>query len=131
MQVLFKNSLYRFQLAEGEVPILTFDWTERTAQMDYEDFQTTCNNYAGFAWQYQVRHLYVDTTAFQFSLPPDFPQWREEILNPRYYRLGVEKFAYRTRPESLSIMKDIPALSGKFETRHFADEFLAFDWLKS
>lgn len=129
MRQLFQNSLYSFHLIENQAPILLFDWTERTKEMSYEDFQEACHNYAGFAWQYQTKHLLVDTCNFDHKLPENYTVWREEALNPRYYSLGVEKFAYITKPELLPFMKDIPAENGKFETRNFASFEEANNWL--
>lgn len=129
MNVVFQNSLYSFRLSEEKISILLFVWTDKTATMSYEDFQEACNNFAGFAWQYQSRHLLVDTCNFHFQLPESFTAWREEQLNPRYYHLGVQKFAYITKPEFLPFMKDIPAEKGKFETRNFINHQEAINWL--
>lgn len=131
MKNLFKNSLYSFHLLDEKPPTLFFDWTDMTKEMNYEDFQAACNNFAGFAWQYQSKHLVVDTCNFQFQLPADFAIWREVQLNPRYYSLGVLKFAYITKPEFIQYMKDIPAEDGKFETRNFISYQNAIDWLNS
>jgi hypothetical protein len=131
MAELFRNSLCSFSLLTEKVPVLQFDWTEKTVEMSYEDFQTACSNYAGFAWQYQVKHLLVDTRNFTYELPADFMVWREKYLNPRYYQLGVLKFAYITRPELLQYMKDIPAENGKFETRNFSSLTEALNWLNA
>jgi hypothetical protein len=129
MKTLFQHSLYSFRLLNQKAPIITFDWTTKTKEMSYEDFQTACNNYAGFAWQYQAKHLLVDTCNFHFQLPPNFEAWRAEQLNPRYHQLGVLKFAYVTKPEFLPFMKDIPAENGTFETRNFTSIEDAINWL--
>lgn len=129
MKILFKNSLYSFELLNEIQPILFFDWTDKTKDMTYEDFQESCNNYAGFAWQYQAKNLLVDTCNFHFKLPDDFPVWREHELNPRYYSLGVKKFAYIIKPEFIQYMKDIPTENGKFETRNFTSKQAAINWL--
>jgi hypothetical protein len=129
MITLFSNSLYSFHLLDVAQPVILFDWTDKNAEMSYEDFQSACHNYAGFAWQYQCRHLLVDTRAFVYQLPPQFGEWREKELNPRYYQLGVLKFAYITRPELISIMKDLPGEDGRFETRHFISQREALRWL--
>jgi hypothetical protein len=131
MKTLFKNSLYSFQLLVGKPSIIFFDWTDKTTEMNYEDFQAACNNFAGFAWEYQSKHLLVDTCKFNFQLPEEFIIWREEELNPRYYKLGVYKFAYITKPEFLPFMKDIPAENGKFETRNFITFQEAINWLNN
>lgn len=131
MKILFENPLYSFHLLNEKQPILLFNWTEKTKEMNYDDFKTACNNYAGFAWQYQAKHLLVNTCNFNFQLPEDFMLWREEQLNPRYYSLGVLKFAYITKPEFIQYMKDIPAENGKFETRNFINYQNAVNWLNN
>ncbi len=122
MKNLFKNSLYSFHLLDELLTVEFFNWTEKTKEMSYEDFQAACNNYAGFAWQYQSKRLLVDTCHFYFQLPETFGVWREEQLNSRYYGLGVQKFAYITTPELIQYMKDIPTEKGKFETRNFVTQ---------
>lgn len=129
MKNLFEHSLYSFQLIEETNAIIQFDWTTNSKEMDYEDFQIACTSYAGFAWEYQAKHLLVDTRNFQFQLPAEFEIWREKELNPRYYKLGVLKFAYVTKPEYLPFVKDIPAQPGKFETRNFTSIPEALLWL--
>ncbi|TAE83710.1 MAG: hypothetical protein EAY81_08295 [Bacteroidetes bacterium] len=129
MITLFQNSLYRFSLLNEKQQVLFFDWTAKTKEMSYEDFQAACHNFAGFAWQYQSTHLLVDTCNFHLQLPAEFPVWREEQLNPRYYKLGVLKFAYITKPEFIGWMKDIPAENGKFETKNFTSVADAVNWL--
>lgn len=129
MTTLFKNSLYTFSLINEVKPILFFEWTDQTATMRYEDFQEACNNFAGFAWQYQALHLLVDTCNFHFQLPESFTTWRESELNPRYYKLGVQKFAYITTPEFIQYMKDIATEKGKFGTRNFTSIKEALHWL--
>lgn len=129
MKTLFENSLYSFHLLNEKSPILLFEWTDKTKQMTYEDFQVACHNYAGFAWQYQTKYLLVDTCNFDFQLPTEYTIWREEELNPRYYQLGVLKFAYLTKAEFIEYMKDIPSENGKFETRNFVTKKEALDWL--
>ncbi len=131
MKHLFQNALYSFQLLEEKEPVLFFDWTDKTAEMTYDDFQAACHNYAGFAWQHKTLHLLVDTGRFNFQLPESFTIWRENHLNPRYYSLGVQKFAYITKPEFIQFMKDIPAENGKFETRNFTSQQAALDWLNA
>lgn len=131
MNMIFENSLYSFQLLEEEKPTLLFSWTDKTIEMTFETFQTACHNFAGFAWQYQAKHLLVDTQNFNFQLPEEFSTWRETELNPRYYQLGVKKFAHLTKPAFLAFMKDIPAEKGRFETRNFDDFTKAITWISS
>ncbi|MCU0419261.1 MAG: STAS/SEC14 domain-containing protein [Cyclobacteriaceae bacterium] len=131
MKTLFQNSLLTFSLLTEKQPVLLFEWTDQTKQMDYTNFQLACNAYAGFAWQYQAKHLLVDTRHFHFHLPKEFEAWRETQLNPRYESLGVKKFAYVTPPEWLSLMKDIPGQTGKFATRHFTSAPDAMQWLNA
>lgn len=129
MKTLFEHSLYSFHLLDEANPIIQFDWTAKSKEMEYEDFKTACTAYAGFAWEHQAKYLLVDTRSFQFQLPSEFETWREQELNPRYYRLGVLKFAYVTKPEYLPFMKDIPAQPGKFETKNFTSIPEALLWL--
>lgn len=129
MKLLFQHPLYRFSLPDTAKPIILFDWTAKTSEMNYEDFKAACSNYAGFAWQYKAMHLLVDTTNFHLQLPNEFAAWRETELNPRYYQLGVLKFAYVTKPEFLHFMKDIPAEKDKFETKNFSSTSTAINWL--
>ncbi len=129
MKILHSHPLYTFHLIEDPRPILKFEWSEDLSQLNYRDFQAFCHNFAGFAWQHQVKHLLVDTTNFSFILPEEFQEWREKELNPRYQALGVTKFAYMIMPEYFHMMNDIPAKLGSFETRHFIEERQSIIWL--
>lgn len=129
MYNLFWNSLYSFHLVDGKHPILFFDWTVKTSGMNYENFQAACNNFAGFAWEYKSKHLLIDTCRFEFQLPIEFTVWREEKLNPRYYKLGVQKFVCITTHQLLTYTKDIRSENGKFETLNFTTFQEAINWL--
>jgi hypothetical protein len=126
--LLFSTSLYSFELIENQ-KILLFNWTDKTLEMNYEDFQSACSNYAGFAIEYQIQRLLVDTRNFAYKLPPEYVAWREQKLNPRYYQLGVKKFAYLVPKEVIEFTVNIPAENGKFATQYFADESKAIAWL--
>lgn len=125
--IVFKNSLYSFALIE-KYNILRFDWTEKTATMTYEDFQEACQNYAGFVIENKSLKLLVDTRNFKTQLPDAYLEWREKELNPRYYKVGVEKFAYLIPTESMKFV-DIFPIEGVFQTCYFDDKTEAIAWL--
>jgi hypothetical protein len=142
---LYQNSLYSFELhhvepqTSSESPkndpnrraLLSFDWTEKTALMEYEDFQDACQNYAGFAIEHNALHLLVDTRNFKYRLPETYIAWRDEHLNPRYHRLGVKKFAYIVSPEAVQAMPNRLILgdNGTFSTQYFDNRHEALAWL--
>lgn len=126
---LFENSLYYFTLMEDET-ILRFDWTDETHNMNYEDFQEACSNYAGYAIENKTLLFLIDTRNFQYELPADYDEWRQSDLNPRYHRLGMKKHAYLMPSEYVAHAEDITPEDGTFVTRFFDDEQAALDWLK-
>ena len=125
---IMSHSLYNFALIEAD-QILLFQWTPETSRMNYEDFQEACQNYAGFAWEHQVKRLLVDTRIFNYALPEAYVAWREAELNPRYHKLGIEKFAYIMPEEALPHLEDIDPADGTFVTRYFGDQRPAVAWL--
>jgi hypothetical protein len=125
--ILYSHSLYQFTLLDNN--ILKNEWTEKTANMNLEDFQEAVQNHAGFAIEHRSLNLLVDTRNFKFTVPEENNAWSENELNPRYHKLGVKKFAMILPAEYLSYVKDIPTQDGKFATRYFADYNEAVDWL--
>ncbi len=124
---LYSHSLYQFTLLDNN--ILKNEWTEKTATMTLEDFQEAVQNHAGFAIEYRSLNLLVDTRNFKYTLPAENNAWTAKELNPRYYKLGVKKFAMIMPAEYLQYVKDTPAQDGKFASRYFADYNEALAWL--
>lgn len=124
---LFKNSVYSIDFLESTKTI-QFNWEEGHKSMTYENFQEACCNFIGYGFEYKAKTILIDVRNFQFTLPPDFPEWQHNIHYPRYYKLGIEKVAYVMPAAYLGQAKEIPKEEGKFELRNFArmEEALQF-----
>lgn len=120
---IYDHSLYFLELEAGS---LVFNWTEKNVHMTYEDFLEACSNYAGYASEYQLSNLLVDTRNFGFRPPEAFSHWRDEIHTPRLKRIGVEKMAYIMKEVNMPYVKDIDE---PFRVRHFTSKGEAMNWL--
>ncbi|MEL6256198.1 MAG: STAS/SEC14 domain-containing protein, partial [Bacteroidota bacterium] len=88
-----------------------------------------CCNYAGYAFEYQAKRLLIDTSNFQFQMPADFEQWRDDHHYPRLWKLGVEKMAFLMPESVMAFVEDKAAEFGKFPVRYFVQEGEAMEWL--
>lgn len=125
MKTLFSNSLYAFELSD-DARVLSFRWTERTAQMTEDDFKEALSNYAGFALEHRVPGLLVDTTHFRYGKPtPD--AWRDAHVLPRYLKAGSARMAYVMPP---AVLAHTPGeVRGALHEKFFGDEAQALGWL--
>lgn len=129
---IFQHSLYWFELlTQNQNNILVFHWTDKTPEMNYEDFQEACSNYAGFVIEHRALKLLVDVRNFRYALPNDYNDWREAHLNPRYHRLGVQKFAYIVSPDAMQDIVNTPSENGTFTTFYFDNVSDALAWLEA
>jgi len=129
--ILVHSHTYYQLLWEEKTGILSFHWREDHSAMTYAEFQEACSVYAGYAFEYQARKLFVDTRNFQLSLPPEFAEWREKSHNPRFYKLGVEKMVYVVPAEYTAQAHQIPAQDGRFALRNVGTVEEAFAWLQA
>ena len=126
--IVYQNSLYTFELIEDR-QVLSFTWTMKTAEMTYENFQDACSNYAGFAIEHNIQRLFVDTMDFRFQMPEEFISWREQKLNPRYYRIDVKKFAYLMPKDIADGLEELVPEDDTFTTSYFGSKQEALNWL--
>lgn len=91
MQV-FNHSLYQFYWDQA-TNTLQFAWTEEQPNMQYEDFQEACANYAGFAFEYRAKNMLIDARNFVFELPLEYKDWVQVAHLPRLMKAGLNKMA--------------------------------------
>ena len=127
--VIYKHSLYTFELIEGAT-ILLFNWTKATENMTEEDFQEALHNYAGFGCEYQVSKMLIDVRNFRYKMTPQLGIWRDEHISPRYAKFGLQKFAYIVPLGVLEGMKDtVKKVARSFEEQYFESAEDALNWL--
>jgi hypothetical protein len=127
MKTLFSNSLYAFELSD-DAHVLSFRWTERTAEMSEDDFKEALSNDAGFALEHRVPGLLVDTGHFRYAKPtPD--AWRDAHVLPRYLKAGSLRMAYVV---PAAMLPHTPGeLRGALHEKFFGDEAAALAWLSA
>lgn len=73
----------------------------------------------------------IDTTNFQFTLPDDNVAFRNEQFYPRITKVGTSRQALILPEAYLAYAKDEVAETDVVQTRYFASEAEATDWLSS
>ena len=125
---VFETPLYTFELTDNQ-KVLKFIWTDATKDMNFGHFQEACMVYAGLAIEYGVQLLLINTLAFQYTLPDDYMDWKNAVLNPRYAKIPVAKHAYVLPPAGYDANKEVQYQESTYENRFFATEADALHWL--
>ena len=125
---LYESTYYTFSL-EGDTIINR--WSADTAKMSFQDFKDTLMNLAGYIIEHKSTKIIIDATNFQFSLPDDNITWRNENFYPRITKVGTKRQALILPKDYLAYAEDEIAESDMVQTRYFASETEAKDWLSS
>jgi len=126
---IYQHPHYQLMLNE-EAKIMEFAWKPAHAEMNYDDFKAACSNYIGFAFEYQIKKLLIDTSSFKFSLPKTFEKWRDNFHLPRFHKLGVTKVAYIAHLDWIEQTQNVNNPNG-FSTYYFSNKNQAIDWLNA
>jgi hypothetical protein len=125
---LYESTYYTFSL-EGDTIINR--WNDNTGKMSYQDFKDALMNLAGYIIEHKSEKILIDTYNFQFTLPSDNISWRNEEFYPRITKVGTMKQALIMPEEYLAYVEDEVAENDVVQTRYFARETEAIDWLSS
>ncbi len=125
---LYESTYYTFSL-EGDTIINR--WSDNTAKMSYQDFKDALMNLAGYIIEHKSKKILIDTNSFRFTLPDDNITWRNENLYPRITKNGTMKQALILPKEYLAYVEDEVVETDVVQTRYFASEIEATDWLSS
>jgi hypothetical protein len=110
-------------------------WLEATKSMSEEQFREGLERLAELLERERVPTVLIDVTNFTHQSPPDFLEWRETHIIPRYNEAGVKKLAFLLPPDAPGTMdKGIaPATerAANFPTGYFGSRELALSWLGS
>ena len=123
---LYESTYYTFSLDEDTI---INRWKDTTAKMSYQDFKDALMNLAGYIIEHKSETLLIDATNFQFNLPPENIAWRNEELYSRITKVGTKKQALILPEEYLKYAEDEVAETDVVQTRYFASEIEATDWL--
>lgn len=125
---LYESTYYTFSL-EGNTIINR--WNDNTGKMNYQDFKDALMNLAGYIIEHKTEKILIDSNNFQFTLPDDNITWRNKNFYPRITINGTMKQALILPKEYLAYVEDEVAESDVVQTRYFATETEATDWLSS
>ena len=125
---LYESTYYTSSL-EGDT--IVNRWNANTSKMSFQDFKDTLMNLAGYIIEHKSKKILIDTTNFQFTLPSDNISWRNEEFYPRITKVGTKRQALILPKEYLAYAEDEVAETDVVQTRHFASETEATDWLSS
>jgi hypothetical protein len=97
-----------------------------------EGFRAEITRLAQLLEQERVPNALVDVTHFSHDSAPDFEEWREANIIPRYNGAGIKKFAFLLPPAATQIVENgtMPAREGvaKFPTGYFGTRERVFSW---
>lgn len=125
---LYESTYYTFSI-EGDTIINR--WNDKTAEMSYQDFKDALMNLAGYINEHKSKKILIDTTNFQFALPDENIAFRNEEFYPRITKVGTRRQALVMPKEYLAYVEDEVAQTDVVQTRYFASETEAIDWLSS
>jgi hypothetical protein len=125
---LYESTYYTFSL-DGDTIINR--WSANTAKMSYQDFKDALMNLAGYINEHKSKKILIDTSNFQFALPDENIAFRNEEFYPRITKVGTNRQALILHKEYLAYVKDEVAETDVVQTRYFATETEATDWLAS
>ncbi len=125
---IYESTYYTFSL-DGDMIINR--WNENTAKMSFQDFKDALMNLAGYINEHKSNNILIDTTNFQFALPDENIAFRNEEFYPRITKVGVSRQALVMPKEYLAYVEDEVAETDVVQTRYFASETEAIDWLSS
>lgn len=107
-------------------------WTSATKSMTEEQFREDITRLAQMLESEKVRNALVDVTSFQHDNAPDFEDWRQANIIPRYNAAGVEKFAFILPAGAPGTVENgnAPAREGTatFATGYFTSRERAVAW---
>ena len=131
------NSLYKDKFAEyfcdSEHAAIVQCWSEATASMTEEQCRVGVQRLAELIEREHTQNVLVDTAKMAYRPAPDFEEWRQANIIPRYNAAGVRKFAFILPGGATDIVENgvSPAAEGKamFPFGYFATRERAFTWL--
>lgn len=125
---LYESTYYTFSI-DGDTIINR--WNENTAKMSFQDFKDALMNLAGYINEHKSKKILIDTTNFRFTLPDENVAFRNEEFYPRITKVGTSRQALILPEEYLAYAEDEVAETDVVQTRYFASETEAIDWLSS
>ncbi len=131
------DSLYRDTFAEyfrdSEHEAVMQCWSEATASMTEEQFRIGVERLAALLEREHLPNAIVDVVKMAYRPAPDFEEWRQANIIPRYNAAGVRKFAFIFPSGFTGTVENgvSPAPEGKakFPFGYFGSREGAFSWL--
>jgi hypothetical protein len=110
-------------------------WLKTTKSMTEEQFREGLERLSALLERERVPNVLIDATDFVHDPAPDFLEWRETRIIPRYNVAGVERFAFLLPPDAPGTVEKgaAPASEGtaNFPTGYFSTRQRALSWLSS
>lgn len=114
--------------------LFIFKFTDLAA-ISEGDFKQELETQASLSEKYHPMRFLFHSKNFDYAISPDFQQWIDDNIFPRYIAAGVKKFAYIMSADMISQLSIEQTMEEKkaaaFETRFFENEEEAMEWLLS
>lgn len=131
------DTLYKDRFAEyfrdSEHAAVVQCWSEATTLLTEEQFRAGVERLAELIEREHLPNAIVDVVKMAYRPAPDFEQWRQSEIIPRYNAAGVRKFAFIYPSGYTATVENgvSPASEGKaeFPFGYFSSREGAFAWL--
>jgi len=130
-QTIFTSQFCQYNY-DGDTKLLEQVWINNSESMTTEDFKSTMLSYVGLYKQYDIEYLLVDSREMRYLVEPKVQRWvNEHIIT--VIMLHIKKLAFLLSNdifEEVSIRQAMEEQESlPFETKYFADEQQAREWL--
>jgi hypothetical protein len=129
---LYSDSITEY-VRHDQPAMIEMRWLKAARSMTEEEFREAIERLSALLERERVPNVLVDMSDLVYEPAPDFPQWRETRIIPRYNGAGVERFAFLLPPDAPGTveMGAKPASEGaaNFPTAYFSTRQRALAWL--
>lgn len=110
-------------------------WLPSTQSMTEQTFRTGLERLAELLERERLPNVLIDVVNFHHNPSPDFAEWRESAVIPRYNAAGVKKFAFllpgTNAPTVENGSEPVAEGSAAFPTGYFSQRKTVLAWFDS
>lgn len=130
------ENLYRDKFAEyfrnSRDAAIVQVWSEATASMTEKQFRSGVERLAELIEREKLHNVLVDVVRMAYQPRPDFEEWRQTHIIPRYNAAGVRKFGFVLPGGATDVVENgvapKPEGKAKFPFGYFHSRERAFAW---
>ena len=132
--VIYRDDFSEY-FRDSDINAFVLRWLPTSKSMSENQFRGDLERLAEFLEHNHSPNVLIDVVNFQHKSPPDFADWRERNIIPRYNEAGVKKFAFLFPIEVSNTVENgtAPAVEGcaKFPTGYFNSREGVINWFRT